>query len=439
MLPSSPTKTVTDSSCHKTIRNYSDQCKLEIFLHLCQLNYVGLTNIDIGLNTLEVCSHISELKQVYCKGGRTHHDTPDELFDRFSVLAVSLPANSSGWSVQLCSCYLAALSKDLAEHVTTESTFVMPDLTKLTTKALQINALREIRQHASTSFKILNKRKDTLKELLREMNPTRNRGTNLGTHGYCEPDTASSGSSLAYQQGGSIAEQTISQYSQGSSRTAGKPVETRKHPETGLEHPFDKDHNYLSRFPVDFKGCFNCGQTDHFSTRNCAAANNGDFNKQMFFNEMWAHKPHTKKPPRQFDSGHDRGSSYLHTNQNGNNHFNRNGHNSNNNQHHSISSQNGSQFTHQGPSSSHYGPATNGNKRNIDNTPSWMRNDAENGTGKKVTFTSKKDDGSQRSRIMVLTGTVLTTTPAPSLRPMPLSLDNCLPAAIIRFGSSSND
>ena len=75
----------------------------------------------------------------------------------------------------------------------------------------------------------------------------------------------------------------------------------------------------------------------------------------------------------------------------------------------------------------------------MDNTPSWMRNDAENGTGKKVTFTLKKDDGSQRSRIMVLTGTVLTTTPAPSLRPMPLSLDNCLPAAILRFGSSSDD
>ena len=81
------------------LRDYGNQCKLKIFLYLCQLNYVGHAKVDINLNTLEVCSKISEIKQVYCKGNRMHHDTLDELFDRFSILAVSLPPNSSGWLV----------------------------------------------------------------------------------------------------------------------------------------------------------------------------------------------------------------------------------------------------------------------------------------------------------------------------------------------------
>ena len=64
-----------------------------------------------------------------------YHDTPDELFDRYSTLAVSLPVASSSWSVQLCSCYLAALSKDLSEYITSaESTFITPDLRTLTAK-----------------------------------------------------------------------------------------------------------------------------------------------------------------------------------------------------------------------------------------------------------------------------------------------------------------
>ena len=128
-----------------------DQCKLEIIMHLCRLNYVGYTKVDVELNTLEVCSQISEVKQVYCKGGRVQHNTPDELYDRYSILAVSLPADSKGWLIQLCSSYFAALLKDLAEHITTETLFVMPDLTTLTTEALQLNALRDIRQFASSS------------------------------------------------------------------------------------------------------------------------------------------------------------------------------------------------------------------------------------------------------------------------------------------------
>ena len=102
MLPSSSTKTSVDMFCQKIIREYGDLCKLEIFMQSCVLNYMGHTNVDVGLNTLDVCSQISDVKQVYNQNERMYHDTPDELFDRFSTLAVSLPVKASGWSVQLC-------------------------------------------------------------------------------------------------------------------------------------------------------------------------------------------------------------------------------------------------------------------------------------------------------------------------------------------------
>ena len=93
----------------------------------------------------------------------------------------------------------------------------MPDLTTLTSKALQLNALRDIRQFASSSYKILNKSKDVLKELLREMQPSRNRGMNLEIQS--QQDTQrNNGSSYSYQQSNSVAEQTIRQYTQGSTQ-----------------------------------------------------------------------------------------------------------------------------------------------------------------------------------------------------------------------------
>ena len=100
ILPSSPTSTKSES-CLSVIQEYSDLCKLSIYMYLCRLNYVGNATVDTSLNTLEVCTEISSLRQVHCNNGRVTHDTPDELFNKFSSLAVHLPNNSSTWSIQL--------------------------------------------------------------------------------------------------------------------------------------------------------------------------------------------------------------------------------------------------------------------------------------------------------------------------------------------------
>ena len=55
----------------------------------------------------------------------------------------------------------------------------MPNLTTLTTKALQLDALRYVHHHASNCFNDLVKQKGQMTALLRSMNPSHNRSSSL--------------------------------------------------------------------------------------------------------------------------------------------------------------------------------------------------------------------------------------------------------------------
>ena len=68
------------------------------------------------------------------------------------------------------------------------------------------------------------------------------------------------------------------------------------HPKTGIQHQYDKSRDFLSRFAFRFEGYFNCGLCDHRNSRDCALANPENFDEQISFAEMWAYKPHTKRP-----------------------------------------------------------------------------------------------------------------------------------------------
>ena len=242
---------------------------------------------------------------------KLHTTTPDELFDEFSEISVSLSDNTSSWTLQLCSSYLLALTSDLSEAVTAEKTFVMPNVSTLTTKALQLTALRTVRSQASASYRELLKEQRKMTSLLRNLNTTQNRGLDLSTHrtqghqqnnsshgqifypqGPSQADNTlqryngggqdnttllrnvpyhdqgheqnnSSHGKNFYQQGPSKAENTLQRYNGGEQVPNPHDVETRKHTGTGLQHPYDKERDFLSRFPVGFNGCYNCGQTDH--------------------------------------------------------------------------------------------------------------------------------------------------------------------------------
>ena len=51
-------------------------------------------------------------------------DTPDELYDKFTRLSVSLPDDTTSWYIQLCSCYLSDFTIDLAEVIISDMNFL---------------------------------------------------------------------------------------------------------------------------------------------------------------------------------------------------------------------------------------------------------------------------------------------------------------------------
>ena len=219
-------------------------------------------------------------------------------------------------------------------------------------------------------------------------------------------------------------------------------------------------------------------------------AQSGNFNKRKFFLELWAHRPHTKKPAfarnQQGSTGHSYGQNQnyatngnfshdsSHQNTNTNTFYDRTKNsvssqiNCDSNMNHNMTNNNMSQMNDTNHRNMHqynmnhnaigndgiidqsvklqheskknvlfddigsqkktenlssYQNNNSGN-RNIDNTPAWMTN---------------KDTPSKKARMFTLYGTNLNVGSAPNLRAMPLSLDNCLPAAVIRFGTSSEN
>ena len=93
----------------------------------------------------------------------------------------------------------------------------------------------------------------------------------------------------------SLVEATIARYNNGNgninSINNGGKLDTRTHPDTGLQYPYNKVGDFLCRFPMDFQGYCNCGETTHRNTRGY----NHSINKSKLSDELWAHKSHTKR------------------------------------------------------------------------------------------------------------------------------------------------
>lgn len=125
----------------KSLKYYIKKCTFDVFMHLCMLGYIGHDKVDKSLNVQEVCRQIGTIKQVWSKLGKVYTDTPDELYDKLTSISVSLLNDATTWSINLCSSYLAALTSELSEAITSEKTFNMPRLTDLTTKSPRLEAL----------------------------------------------------------------------------------------------------------------------------------------------------------------------------------------------------------------------------------------------------------------------------------------------------------
>ena len=97
----------------------------------------------------------------------------------------------------------------------------------------------------------------------------------------------------AYQSE-SLAEQTMSRYSDQSKPPNPNNLPTRLG-KNGNPHPFrNDDPDYLSQYPLGFRGCYQCGSSDHTNRRDCPMEGNKQA-ASTFWKELWIHKPWTKR------------------------------------------------------------------------------------------------------------------------------------------------
>ena len=119
----------------KILLDFSELCRLGVYLHACRKCYVGSSNIDKNTNVQEVCREISGLRQEWKdKHGKLIVDDPEDLFTKFLSLAGNLPDSAKGWSVQLCSTYYTALGRTISDRMMNSDNYTTPSLIGLDTK-----------------------------------------------------------------------------------------------------------------------------------------------------------------------------------------------------------------------------------------------------------------------------------------------------------------
>ena len=415
---------------------------LDVFIHFCQLDYVGSIVINSNHATQDVCKEISKLKQeVTQRNGRKVTLTPDELFDKFLYFIPELPNDASLWTLQLGPQYYNGLTEEIRDKMIDDG-FTMPLPGANATKSSELHRLRTIRLQASTSYKRL---MDNLRLVERYLS---NRShSSRGNANFIASDFDNSGRSdiishnqhhagSIYFQSNSPAEQTLKQHHGNESNFDVSNYVQQKNPDNlpvkrlsdGMLYPFRTDDpNYISKFPLGFRGCYICGASNHFSRSNCPTAQKGQFDKNAFFRELWIHKPKTKKSTSTPDPSKGR------VNMHGTNPY-------------------GPEPTSLSTNSSVANPQPQSILRGSrqDNRPAWMTHPKEDGqdrkAGEKMNFSrfdrAIVDEGdftnNKVGRAIVCSARLLLSNgPNPSVRPMPLGLDNGLPGTLLRLGADS--
>ena len=83
LLPPNPTS-VDSATTSKILLDFSELCRLDVYLRACRKFYVGSSNINKNTSVQEVCREISDLRQEWKdKHGKLIVDNPEELFTKF--------------------------------------------------------------------------------------------------------------------------------------------------------------------------------------------------------------------------------------------------------------------------------------------------------------------------------------------------------------------
>ena len=178
--------------------------------------------------------------------------------------------------------------------------FRMPSLSRQDTKKLQLKALQEVRDNAVNAYKSLSDRANLVKRMIHQQGgATRNNCSSIYAYSGEEQqhNTRTSASLLLYNNT-SQAEETITKY-RGGEQDAPNPSQLPLQAGPGgLMFPYHPDEpEYLSIYQVGFRGCYQCGQIGHYDRKECPSKNSN-----LFWKELWIHKPHTKQKVRHISS-----------------------------------------------------------------------------------------------------------------------------------------
>ena len=212
-------------------------------------------------------------------GDKLMIDTPDELYAKYISIVAGLPDDATVWPLPLCNTYFSALVGPLQDKMEHDN-FRMPGLNGLTTKTLQVGALRIIRSAATQSFKSLNDEEKRLRSLLSRN--VMNRGShNLKEQIQCnqtqqtqsyQPQPYNGTDGSIHSHSPSLVEDTLRRYGSPPLHpvdTTSMDTPSRVGPD-GISYPFNPDDSlYTSKFSAEFRGCFKCGKSDHFNRRGC--------------------------------------------------------------------------------------------------------------------------------------------------------------------------
>ena len=434
------------------LQNYMDKCKLDVFISLCQDDYVGSNfNADDSKSVQAICKKIQSFKMQYQSpsGIKTIH--PNILFEKYLNIIPSLPKDPSTWNFVLCMTYYDALTPDLKNRMT-EDKFVMPVVTSLISKSDHITALRKVKEQAAESFRNITNEKSRLQQLLLESNittaskPNHQGRVHFTNNNYHQPTLQHQPTTTTFQpshttapifnyqpSSTSQAETTMQRYLPTPTNpqyqsTPAPPDNNMSKPKPptvikadGLEYPYNPQNpSQISDYPISFRGCYGCGQPTHFRFKEDCPLRQDRSAKKRFWENLWLHKPWTKRRP-------DNNTPIS------------------NNNHYGPPQQptpTASSFVYQQPSHPHQ----SGIGRGVNTTtPAWMTSKSSSNIQQlpntEPTHTVPSSNNSsytteervtKKGRLFALSASIFNQN-SKSIRQMPLDLDNGLPGIAIRF------
>jgi hypothetical protein len=276
-----------------SLNKFIDHCKFHLFVPIFRSDYVGTFIRDDAASLHATLQALKKPAMSYRHSTSGHwiNLTPDELFAAYTDLTPLLPTQISLWGLNLVTQFFDALSSDLQESIHTDPLYSSPDLSTLTSRSTQLDALRSLRVAAVRNHTILrNQEKLIAKTVLRKLKHghTTALAAPLSVAPAAPPPPPASPISdpapAPIRTLMSPAEQTMNRYQP---TPASSPA----------TFPIDPVTNFQSPYAVGFHGCMFCGSTDHVF-RSCPQ-HEAPGASSVFFKNLFAHKPHLrKKEPR---------------------------------------------------------------------------------------------------------------------------------------------